>query len=366
MSPEVFHDYASLLTDPVPMIDVRAPVEFAKGALPGAVNLPILNDVERAKVGHCYKHKGPEAAVELGHRLVSGDTKDQRVQAWVDFCSEHPEALMYCFRGGQRSGIAQQWLREANVTIPKLEGGYKAARSYFIDQFQRQLSDSLLLILGGRTGTGKTEILLKAPAFWDLEGCANHRGSGFGRMVTPQPSQVDFEHALYAQAARGYALGQRNIVVEDESRCIGRCSVPVDLWKRMKSAHIVIVESDLSERTERIKQDYVIEQAQTFAAEYGEDEGWDRFVSHLTASLDRIKRRLGGARHKQLREQMETALAHQRNSGDATGHEVWIHKLLVEYYDPMYDYQIRQKLDKIRFTGSAAQVQHWLRQNWPA
>ncbi|HBM45267.1 MAG TPA: tRNA 2-selenouridine(34) synthase MnmH, partial [Halomonas sp.] len=109
-----------------PLIDVRAPVEFAQGSLPGAVNLPLMVDEERHQVGIAYKQQGQQAAIALGERLVSGEIKQARVAAWQAYLAQHPDASIYCFRGGLRSQIAQQWLVDAGLHRPRIEGGWKA------------------------------------------------------------------------------------------------------------------------------------------------------------------------------------------------------------------------------------------------
>src|SRR5687768_7482909 len=109
--PETLADYRSLFLNAVPMMDVRAPVEFAQAAFPGVVNRPLMDDGERQQVGTCYKQKGQQAAIALGHALVSGDTKRARIAAWAAFAQAHPDGVLYCFRGGLRSQIVQQWLQ---------------------------------------------------------------------------------------------------------------------------------------------------------------------------------------------------------------------------------------------------------------
>ena len=107
--------FADLLLEGRPLLDVRAPVEFLKGAIPHASNHPLLNDDERERVGRCYKQEGQDAALRLGHRLVSGDAREARIQAWSAWAEAHPTGALYCFRGGQRSQITQSWLAEAGV-----------------------------------------------------------------------------------------------------------------------------------------------------------------------------------------------------------------------------------------------------------
>ena len=126
-------DYCAILRAETPIIDVRAPVEFAQGAMPAAVNLPLMNDDERAAVGTCYKRQGPEAAMALGHKLVSGQTRQQRIDAWLDACRRAPQGYLCCARGGQRSHITQSWIKENGIDYPLIVGGYKALRQAAMD-----------------------------------------------------------------------------------------------------------------------------------------------------------------------------------------------------------------------------------------
>lgn len=100
-------DYKQLFLNDTPLIDTRAPIEFAKGAVPNATNMPLMTDEERTKVGTCYKHQGQQTAINLGHKLVSGAVKEERVQAWIKFAQQNPQGFIYCFRGGLRSKISQ-------------------------------------------------------------------------------------------------------------------------------------------------------------------------------------------------------------------------------------------------------------------
>ena len=126
-------DFARLFLDDVPLLDVRAPVEFNQGAFPLATNLPLLNDDERHRIGICYKEKGQAAAIELGHQLVGGDIRAARTHTWLDWCRQHPDGYLYCFRGGLRSQTVQQWLAEQGVQQPLVTGGYKAMRRFLLD-----------------------------------------------------------------------------------------------------------------------------------------------------------------------------------------------------------------------------------------
>ncbi|MDG2395771.1 MAG: tRNA 2-selenouridine(34) synthase MnmH, partial [Candidatus Thioglobus sp.] len=131
-------DFHSLVINNTPMFDTRAPVEFSQGAFPHTQSLPLMSDKERELIGTCYKNKGQDKAIELGHELVQGDVKQARVDAWLEFINNHPHGALYCFRGGLRSQITQQWIYEATgIDYPRLKGGYKALRRYLIDETDR-------------------------------------------------------------------------------------------------------------------------------------------------------------------------------------------------------------------------------------
>lgn len=127
-------DFKSIVLNNTPLIDVRAPVEFQKGAFKNSVNLPLINNEERHAIGIKYKEQGNAEAVKLGHKLVNEEVKENRVKAWLDFKTQHPDALLYCFRGGQRSKISQEWMKESAKDNIRLKGGYKAFRSYLMQE----------------------------------------------------------------------------------------------------------------------------------------------------------------------------------------------------------------------------------------
>lgn len=352
-------NYLSLFLNDTPLMDVRAPVEFHKGSFPGAVNAPLMNDEERHRVGLCYKQKGQDAAIELGHQLVAGDIKAERIEAWKRFATRHPDGYLFCFRGGLRSRLTQQWLRQAGIDYPLVQGGYKALRRFLIDSMETCIRRTDFRILSGRTGTGKTRLLLELPNPVDLEGLANHRGSSFGRQVTPQPSQIDFENRLAVALLKATHRSDEPVYLEDESRLVGRCNLPDSLNQRIANSPLMILERPLDERIDIIRQDYVENMLADYLERDGVEAGWLNFRDYLLSALDRIRRRLGGDRHRQLREVMAAALDQQEASGDASGHHEWIRVLLTEYYDPMYDYQLGQKQARILVRGSAEELKAW-------
>ena len=354
------NNYLELFLKDTPMIDTRAPVEFTRGAFPNAVNLPLMTDDERAQVGTRYKESGQDAAIALGHQLVAGQVKQQRIDAWLQFTRKHPEGYLYCFRGGLRSRICQQWLAESGCGYPRIAGGYKAMRRFLIDNLSAVCGVSQFILLAGRTGSAKTELLQRLPRSVDLEGLAQHRGSSFGRRVGGQPGQIDFENRLAIQFLRRYhAPTQAPIVLEDEGRFIGRCTLPLPLQHAMAQAPVVVLDADLNTRVEHSFKNYILDNLQDWRKHFGEEQGFLFFAEDLRQSLIRVRRRLGGVRHAQATQLMEQAIeAHAR--GDETLHREWIRFLLCEYYDPMYDYQLKQKAERVIYRGSPEEVLNYL------
>ena len=344
-------DYRRLFLEDTPLVDVRAPIEFNKGAFPQSINHPLMNDEERAKVGTCYKRKGHDAAVELGHQLVCGDTRDERTQQWIDFTHQNPEGYIYCFRGGERSHLVQSWLKEEGIDYPLVTGGYKALRTWLIEYLEESIQECRFVILGGKTGTGKTRLLTRFPDHIDLEGLANHRGSSFGRRVGGQPTQIDFENNLAINLLKSRKQGINTFLLEDESKLIGRCCLPPALKTKMENAPILLLNETLETRIQITFEEYIEENLKDNIALYGDEKGFAIFSEDLLASMDRIRKRLGGARHQEYRGIMEDALKQQQSGQGASRHCDWIAALLRDYYDPMYEYQLEQKQGRIIAQG---------------
>lgn len=350
-------NYATIFSTACPLLDVRAPAEFQKGAFPDAVSIPLLDDDERIQVGICYKQKGEQAAIALGNRLVSGPVKQRRIDAWRSFAEQHPNGYLYCFRGGLRSQTVQSWLKEAGVDIPLVEGGYKAMRRFLMEETERLCAKRSFIIIGGRTGSGKTNVLNQLPHMVDLEKLANHKGSSFGRSVDDfQPTQISFENALACDLMKVASGSSSTIVLEDESLMIGRIALPNAVLEVIQSAPMVLVDEPLDMRVRTIKQDYVVDLHAAFVEKWGDDQGMEAYSAFMLASLDRVKRRLGGERHMIIRSLMEKALSQHQRNGNHDVHSAWIGKLLSDYYDPMYDYQLSKKEQDIKFKGSGADV----------
>lgn len=339
MTLETIPPALSLISEERPLIDVRAPVEFAQGALPGAINLPLMVDEERHQVGIAYKQQGQEAAIQLGKRLLSGEVKQARVSAWQAYLHEHPEALIYCFRGGLRSQIAQQWLEESGISRPRLEGGWKAMRQALCARIETAAIQPMLVI-AGLTGCAKTTLINQLDNGLDLEAYAHHKGSAFGRRPEEPATQINFEHAL-AKRLLGLTEG---LVIEDESRQIGNSNIPMSFWRALQKAPRVRIEMPLDWRLDQIQQDYIIDLERAYAARHGAYQGWELMQKQLSNALIRLGKRLGNARLQRL--QRLQALAFKEHAqGNPQAHEAWLAPLLTEYYDPLYRYHLEKQRD---------------------
>lgn len=301
------------LTDSWPVVDVRSPGEFAQGHIPGAVNIPLFNDEERAEVGIRYKQGGNENAVMLGLEIVGPKLAELAKQAKKE--ARKKRLLVYCWRGGTRSA-SMAWLFEtAGLQVNVLEGGYKAYRRFIREQFSKPAS---LVVLGGFTGSGKTDILKNlakdGEQFLDIEGIAHHKGSAFGRLGQPeQPTNEQFENDL---AARWRTFNFARIIwVEDESRVLGNCSINDPLFRKMRSSILIKLIIPKSERAKRLVKEYGM---------------YDKEL--LIQSIEKISQRMGGLAVKQAREALD--------AGDL----FTVADLTLTYYDKAYNHQTADKV----------------------
>jgi len=341
-------NHIQLLLQQTPILDVRAPEEFRRGHVLNATNLPLLDDNQRHQVGLCYRQEGQQAAIALGHRLIDRATRSQRLDRWQKYLASQPEAVLCCWRGGLRSEIAQQWLSQAGVDRPRVKGGYKALRQSALQVIEGFPQQQPCVVLAGRTGSGKTYLLKQFDNSIDLEGLANHRGSAFGARQGDQPSPASFENALAAAM-----LQQQDapwLLLEDEGRTLGRLGLPLKLIATLKSSPVVVLERSLRERAAIIQQEYV-------AAPLLDHPDPIALRNRYLDALARIRRRLGGARQQQLARMICTAFETQ----EIERHYDWIEQLLSGYYDPMYDYQLKGKSDRVVFRGSPSEVNDYLR-----
>lgn len=351
-------DFRSLFVNDIPLMDMRAPVEFTQGAFPTSVNRPLMTDNERAAVGTCYKNKGQQEAIKLGHELVHGEVKAMRVAEWKAFCEANPSGYLYCFRGGLRSQITRQWLKEAGIDFPFITGGYKALRRFLIDTIDK-IAQKPTAIVAGNTGNGKTIMVNELTDGIDLEGAAHHRGSSFGRFVTPQRTQIAFENDLAIQMLKKQASDVERFIYEDEGKSIGCVRVPLSLQATMKQAPIAVIEDPIDVRLGRLLDDYVITMQRDYVAHYGEEQGWILFEEYLEKGMFNIRRRLGLERHKEILDAQKHAIKVMKLKGSVSDHDSWLVPLLEQYYDPMYTYQLSKKAERIVFRGDYQAVKAW-------
>lgn len=356
------HQLRELFINKTPFIDVRAPVEFKQGHLPDAVNIPILNDEERALVGTTYKNKGNEAAVKLGHELVSGETKTRRLDLWQNYIKENPRAILYCFRGGQRSQITQKWLKEVGVDRPLIKGGYKFVRNFLMDEVKRFSESYPMLIVSGTTGSGKTQFLQLVKSFYpslDLEGLACHRGSAFGSMGIEQPTQINFENLLAASLIDLELQLQKKhaILIEDESHMIGKCSVPKHFFDKMRASPVLWIDETLEVRVRNIFKDYILDSA---IGNRNFSEALLVFARYKKA-VQNISKKLGGLRAQEILTLLEQSENNFKISEDLEINKVWIEKLLVYYYDPMYLGSLERRQVQVLFKGRHGECADFLK-----
>ena len=238
------------------VIDVRSPSEFAEDHVPGAINLPVLNDEERAQVGTIYKQVSPFDARKLGAALVFRNASNH-IEGPLAHHDGAWRPLVYCWRGGQRSGSFAWLLSEIGWRSEVIKGGYKAYRALVVDVLHCQPLPFRLVQLGGYTGTAKTALLHRLSdsgvQVLDLEGLANHRGSLLGD-CGPQPAQKAFETRLAHQLSQFDPT--RPVLVEAESSKIGRIIMPPSLWDAMKSAPWIEVVAPIAARTNYLVREY--------------------------------------------------------------------------------------------------------------
>lgn len=246
--------FSDWLNNPITLVDVRTPAEFAQGHIPGAFNVPIFSNEERVEVGTTYKQVGREPAILLGFELV-GPKWAELIRRCLEFAPDK-KIVVHCWRGGMRSGALAWALSFYGFKVYQLKGGYKSFRAWAHTILNAPYK---LRILGGKTGSGKTELLqiLKKAGeqIVDLEGLAQHKGSSYGTMnALVQPSQEHFENLL---ASELYPLDARKTIwVEDESRRIGRREIPATFWIQMREAPLSDLQIPTETRISRLLEEY--------------------------------------------------------------------------------------------------------------
>jgi tRNA 2-selenouridine synthase len=271
----------------IPLIDVRSPGEFAKGHIPNAINLELFTDEERSVVGTAYKKESKERAFEIGFEYVKPKLNDFITKSFA--IAPKKEVAIHCWRGGMRSNAFADHLSENGFEkVYVIEKGYKAFRNYVLQFFEQPFD---LKILGGYTGTGKTEILhslkKKGQQVIDLEGLANHRGSAFGGIdLPPQPTTEQFQNNLFAIVQS--LNPELPIWVEDESMLIGQIVIPAAFYNKMREMSVYFLDVPLEERIKQLVSTY---------ANLSHDK--------LVDAISRITKRLGYDNAKFAQEELE-------------------------------------------------------------
>ncbi len=296
----------------IPMVDVRTPAEFEHGHIPGAYNIPLFSNEERAVVGTLYKHEGKEVAFMKGLDFVG-----PRMRSFIKEArriAPSRELAVHCWRGGMRSGSMAWLFSAAGFRTHTLEGGYKAYRHFIRRSFDKPAKR---IILGGYTGSGKTEILKEVAALGhqiiDLEGLANHKGSAFGHIgQEPQPTTEQFENDL------GFYWNEldfgKPVWMEDESRAIGHVFQPENFYNKLRESLLVFVDIPKELRIQRLVKEYA---------------GIDQQA--LEEALSKITRRLGGQNYKKAKKALD-------GNDFAT-----VADITLTYYDKAYAYGVSQR-----------------------
>ena len=295
------------LSDTHPILDVRTPAEFAQGHIPGAINLPIFTNEERVIIGTLYKKEGKQPAILKGLELV-GPKLHSFVQEAIKM-NKNGTFLVHCWRGGMRSSSMAWFIETYGFKCLTLKGGYKNYRKQILGSFNEQKN---IVVLGGKTGSGKTMILHQLQKqneqIIDLEKIAHHKGSSFGSLgEEPQPSQEQFENELASHFSKIDAT--KKVWVENESRRIGTPVIPPGFWEQMKNALVVSIDLPTEERV-----NYLVSEYGKFSKE------------ELITATTRIGKKLGGQHVKRAIQAIE--------EGDLkTAFEICL-----VYYDKTYTY----------------------------
>ncbi|MBP7511893.1 MAG: tRNA 2-selenouridine(34) synthase MnmH [Bacteroidia bacterium] len=304
-------DFLSIQT-PVLLLDARSEGEYIQGHIPGATSFPILNNEERKLVGTCYKQQGHKPAVIMGYKLVGPKFTDYLKYAYKHFDGQ--EIYIHCWRGGLRSQIMANLLSSAGFHVNLIKGGYKTYRNEVLTFLEQ---DFKFEVLGGLTGSGKSEILeelsLKGAQVLDIENLANHKGSAFGALgLQEQPSQEQFENNVY-QVLKKFGLNQP-IWVEDESRLIGRLQIPTSIYKGIRNGFVHFLDYSFETRLAHIIEEYgVFPPAQ---------------LAEITAKL---RKRMGDLNNRKAIDNI--------NNGEVVA---WAEEVL-KYYDKQYLFGFGQR-----------------------
>ena len=317
-NPHIFgiNKLASSLGEFDAIIDVRSPAEFAHDHIPGAINLPVLNNEERIEIGTLYKQVSPFAAKKLGASYVSRNIANHLENALIDFPREW-RPLIYCWRGGERSGAFTHILNRIGWKAMQLQSGYQGFRRVVIDDLEKVANDFSFQVIAGMTGSGKTRILQELDALGaqilDLEGLAIHRGSVLGNEPNiDQPSQKGFETNLWN--AFNSLDPSKIVFVESESKKVGGLHIPDSLMERIRQGKCIELRSSINTRVAWLLHEY------------------KHFLSNPESFKDKLSLLISRYGKDQITK-WHAAI-------DAGDFESLVEELLVVHYDPSYQSSI--------------------------
>ena len=245
--------------------------------------------------------------------------------------------------------------------ILRLNGGYKAFRSYLMEQLDPAAQKSKPILLGGCTGSGKTILLKKLKNSIDLEGIANHRGSAFGCKITSQPTPINFENNLAYALVTHRHNSYKYMILEDEGRNVGARFLPKPIASYFNSGDLVILRVPLEERVSITMAEYVYQSQKDYNNAYIDGRGLACWAEYIRESIIRLKRRLGLENCQEILNIFESAYNMQLTTGSQEKHRDWVTMLLKDYYDPMYEYQLQKTTHEIIFEGNKEEVLEFLR-----
>jgi tRNA 2-selenouridine synthase len=303
----------------LPVVDVRSEGEFEEGHIKHAINIPLLNNAERVVVGTDYKQKGQAEAIKSGLRLVGPRLLEIIVEA--EKVASHNEMIVHCWRGGMRSTNFCQFVGMSGMKTHQLKGGYKSYRHAALESFKKPFQ---FIVIGGCTGSGKSEILWalsrQGEQVIDLEKLASHKGSSFGGLMQPpQPTTEQFQNNLFEEILQLDL--NKPIWIEDESIAIGKIFLPNDFWVTMGSSPVVEIALDKTHRINRL------------VKEYGKSN-----KEEFLKGMERITKKLGGQHFKTAKEKLL--------QGDMAA----TIEILLTYYDKAYLNALEKKKNRIKAT----------------
>lgn len=325
------------------LIDLRSEGEYKEFTIPGAINIPIMNNEERKKIGTAYKHESQEQATSMAVLAASKKLPDiyETIKKLED---KYDKVILFCARGGMRSTVIDKFLVSLGLGVYKLRNGYKGYRAFINENLPLVNEDVEYIVLQGNTGTGKTEILKELKRrghdILDLEGCANHRGSFLGSVgIGEGYSQKKFESLIYEQLKDRKG---NTVLVEGESKRIGRALIPDYIYDNMIKSKRLLIQADLDNRADNIINEYI------------QNKNWKE---EIREGLEKLKKYMGTKQVDKYCEMLEENHIKEL-----------VKDLMKEYYDPMYKkgevkYEYEIIIDANNIEKACDNIEKWLKDN---